>query len=144
MKAVAALIGLLVGCSGWEIGQIRYRDNPDLALVTLATGEAKVVGRRTRDGSREDVQAAQGPNLWTPWTEVGPVHVRISEKASCDELVTRVLRDLLAEARAIGGTRVQEVKFRHRWHWSGREPVCMWRFSTRTVEAEGMAVRENK
>ena len=31
---------------------------------------------------------------------------------SCDALVADVLRDLLADARAVGGTAVREVKFR--------------------------------
>jgi hypothetical protein len=51
---------------------------------------------------------------------------------------------MLADARALGGTAVREVKFRNRWAWSGREPLCNWGlfppFALHT-EAQGMAVK---
>lgn len=139
----AFLLALLsTGCTRWEIGQIRYRDNPDLAQVALATGERKQITRRRMN--KGDVEDTQAPNIWTPFTEVGPVHTVRSGRESCEDLVVSALRDLLADARTIGATRVQEVKFRRQWHWSGGEPICRRRLGTGTVEVQGMAVKNDE
>jgi hypothetical protein len=37
---------------------------------------------------------------------------------------------------------VQQVKFRRRWHWSGREPVrCRSLLGSKSVEAKRVAVK---
>jgi hypothetical protein len=109
---------LLSGC--WAGGHLRYRDEPALVNVRLATGAEK----------------------GEPEGQLGVVTADARGYASCDQLVTQVMRDLLAEARAVGGTRVEQVKFKRRWHWSGREALChrnvLLRKSTR---ARGYAVR---
>lgn len=117
---VAVWCVALAGC--WSAGQVRYRDHPELANVKLATGE----------------KAAASPD------QVGVVRTTVKGHESCDDLVTKALSELLAESRALGGTGVREVKFRQRWHWSGRETLCRrqalppYRL---VVEAQGVAVK---
>jgi len=108
----------LAGC--WASGQVRYRDHPELAKVTLASGEEKGL----------------------PEGQLGVVTAREDGYSTCDELIARALSELLAEARALGGTGVQQVKFRRRWYWSGREPVCRRSLlGSKSVEAKGVAVK---
>jgi hypothetical protein len=116
---VASLV--VTGC--WSAGQVRFRDNPDLTSVKLATG---------------DKQALAGVD------QLGVVRTAVRAHGSCDDLVTQAMRELLAESRALGGSGVRDVKFRQRWHWSGRETLCRrqalppYRL---VVEAQGVAVK---
>lgn len=122
--AVVLVSVLLTSC--WVGGQLRYRDDPELTHVTLARG------------GRED---APLPNA------LGVVRTRVSGYQSCDALTTQALRELLAEARALGGTGVAQVKFRRRWHWSGREPICKRQLVPPlrlTVEVQGLAIRDQE
>ena len=121
MPTLAAVLCFAVtGC--WTGGQVRYRESPDLARVTLATGEK---------------QPTAPENL-------GVVRTRAAGYQSCDSLVTQSLHDLLEESHALGGAGVRDVKFRQRWHWSGREPICRRQFLPPfrlVVEAQGLAVK---
>ncbi len=54
---------------------------------------------------------------------LGVVQAEASGSGSCDAIAERALHDLLAEARALGGSGVEEIKFRARWHWTG-EVLC--------------------
>jgi hypothetical protein len=97
--AVSAILITITGC--WVGGDIRYRDHPELANVTLASGERKVVGgARDTSAAGVHVHVGETPNDWVPQTEIGPVHGTRGGYRSCDELVADVLRDLLADAQA--------------------------------------------
>src|SRR5262249_35104972 len=145
LPSVAMWAVLLTTAGCWVGGEIRYRDHPELANVTLASGERKIVGgARETSGAGVNMHVGETPNDWVPQTEVGPVRGTRSGYRSCDALVADVLRDLLADAHALGGTAVREVKFRNRWAWSGRQPLCNWGFFppfALHTEAQGMAVK---
>lgn len=96
---VVASLFALSGC--WASGQLRYRDHPELAKVKVATGEEKGL----------------------PEGELGVVTAKAEGYATCDQLIAEALTGLLAEARSLGGSGVQQVKFRRRWYWSGRDPA---------------------
>jgi hypothetical protein len=59
---------------------------------------------------------------------------------ACDEVAATALRNLLEEARAMGGTSVVEAQFRGRWAWMGRA-VCRQSFGTNRVQVRGFAIR---
>ena len=106
-----------VGCS-YSQANIAYRQNPDLTNVQLATGEKPPAGT------------------------LGTVERTITGWGSCDKLAMRALSEILDDARAMGGTRVVDAKFRQRFHWAGR-PVCRSNmFGHKTVQITGLAVRE--
>jgi hypothetical protein len=117
---LASLV-LVAGC--WAGAQIRYRDHPELVNVKLATGNQK----------------------WEPPHELGVVQAYRSGYRSCDALVADAFRDLLAESHALGGSGVEEVKFRQRWHWSGKAPLCRRHVLVfpfmKSVRVQGVAVR---
>ena len=114
---VASLLALS-GC--WASGQLRYRDHPELAKVKVATGEEKGL----------------------PKGELGVVTAKAEGYSTCDQLIAEALSELLAEARSLGGSGVQQVKFRRRWYWSGRDPVCRRSLlGSKSVEARGVAVK---
>jgi|SRR5262245_13850423 len=114
----AVLLFALCGC--WTSGQVRYRDHPELAKVTVASGDEKGL----------------------PEGQLGVVTARAEGYSSCDQLITEALTELLAEAHALGVTSVQQVKFRRRWYWSGRDPVCRKSLlGDKSVEARGVAVK---
>jgi hypothetical protein len=148
-KRAAIAVCLVVGCVAvagcWVGGELRYREHPELTNVTLATGERKIVGAvHASDGGAVAMRVGEAANDWSPQTEIGPVHATRNGYGNCDGLVADVLADLLAESRALGGVAVREVKFRNRWAWSGKEPLCSWGwfppFELHT-EAQGMAVK---
>ena len=116
-----ASLTLVAGC--WAGGQIRYREHPELANVKLATGKDKL----------------------EPPDQLGVIQARRSGYRSCDGLVSDALHDLLAEARALGGSGVREVKFRQRWHWSGKAPLCRRHLLLlplmKSVQVQGVAVK---
>jgi uncharacterized protein YbjQ (UPF0145 family) len=62
---------------------------------------------------------------------------------SCDGVAARALSDLLAQAHALGGNGVEDVKFRARWHWTGHAlckrflPLLPGAYS---VDVQGLAV----
>src|SRR5262245_36039779 len=79
--SLASLL-LLSGC--WAGGHIRYRDTPDLANVTLATGARKTVGGvESSSGEKTTFHVGQTAHQWTPQTELGPVHATRSGYSSC-------------------------------------------------------------
>jgi hypothetical protein len=57
-----------------------------------------------------------------------------------DQLFARPVRTRPADWRRAWG--VQQVKFRRRWYWSGREPVCRRSLlGSLSVEAKGIAIK---
>lgn len=122
MRSSALLVVTLAVSGCFASGQIRYRDYPELAGVKLASGGKQPVAPE----------------------HLGVVSTRAAGYQSCDSLVTDAFRDLLAESRALGGSGVRDVKFRRRWHWSGREPMCKRQILPPfrlAVEAQGLAVK---
>ena len=107
----------MTGC--WAQGHLSYREHPELAGIKLATG-----------------QAYQGSGL-------GVVQTEASGTGDCSGLVTRALRDLLAEAQALGGLGVEDVKFRARWNWTGSRVLCRKGFLglRKYVAVRGVAVK---
>ena len=123
-RLAAVLLGLgLSGCF-YAHADVRYREHPELANVRLASG------KRQR-------QAPTPPNL-------GMVQVNEAGWTSCDNVVNRALTDLLADARAMGGTGVVETRFLGRFTWIDR-PVCritpfsLW--LRKSVAVQGLAVK---
>ena len=121
-----AIVLLAVGLSGcfYAHADVRYREHPELASVRLAIGK------------RQRTQPLP-PNL-------GMVQVNAAGWASCDTVVDQALHDLLADARAMGGTGVAETRFLGRFTWIDR-PVCrvtpfsLW--LRKSVAVQGLAVK---
>ena len=108
---------LMTGCfTPYSEGTLRYVDHPDLTAVRLASsgGDPKTGG-------------------------LGRVTASATGSGPCDEVAAVALRDLLAEAKAIGAHRVEEVQFRGRWDWLGRV-VCRGTRGTKTAQVRGIAV----
>jgi hypothetical protein len=118
-RVLATLLALiLLGCHAR--GHVRYSDHPELASVRLAAGRKRPVPEN-----------------------FGMVHADAAGWGSCDEVAARALHDLLARARALGASRVQDVRFRGRLHWTGHA-VCRRYFpllpGVYRSEVEGLAV----
>ena len=109
------LLGAM-GCVGYSEGTFRYVDHPDLVPVELASGSGELHS-----------------------TGLGTVFASSSGTGTCDELAVAALRDLLAEAKAIGAQAVEEVQFRGRRDWLGRV-VCRGNAGELTVSVRGIAV----
>jgi hypothetical protein len=113
-RLVARSLGLL------GLRPLRYRDHPELAKVKVATGEENGL----------------------PEGQLGVVTAKAEGYSTCDQLIAEALTELLAEARSLGGSGVQQVKFRRRWYWSGHDPVCRRSLlGGESVEARGVAVK---
>ena len=116
---VALAVALLAssGCARYTRANVSYAANPDLAgSVRFSSGVAR----------------ARIDNL-------GIVQTSVTSDASCDEVAVTALRNLLAEAKAVGGSRVEEVQFRGRWSWLG-QPVCRG-LGEKTALVRGFAVK---
>jgi len=114
---LAATVSLGLGC-GYLQGSVTYSENPDLRDVRLFTGQVD----------------PEGENL-------GAVELQRSSSGSdCTRLGSEAMRDLLREARALGGTAVKNVKFRGRYNWMGRV-VCRRSMSGISVQIRGTATR---
>ena len=112
-------LALVVGCAGYNLTSIDYRSNPGPRGIWLATGKNDTRGR-----------------------ELGSVAAEFKGRDTCQTAMTRVLKDLLDQSRALGGNAVKDVQFRGRWNWTGRL-VCKggssgWR--SVTVRAMGIAI----
>ncbi len=111
------------GCI-YSTADVRYREHPELADVHLATGP------RSR-------HAQPPPNL-------GAVRGSAASWKDCNDAVTHAMRDMLDDARALGGTTVVDTRFRGRYAWVAfpacrRTPFTLWMRST--TEAQGLAVK---
>ena len=95
---VATLVLSLLGCH--TPGYVRWSELPELADIRLAAGRARPVPEN-----------------------FGMVHAAASGWGRCDTVAARALRELLAQARGLGATRVQDVRFRARLYWTGHA-VC--------------------
>ena len=81
--AVSVLLVTITGC--WVGGDIRYRDHPELANVTLASGERKVVGgARDTNGGGVHMHVGETPNDWVPQIK----SARCTEPAAATEAAT--------------------------------------------------------
>jgi hypothetical protein len=112
------LLSMGQGCA-YKRGTIRYADHPELSTVHLYSG-------------REDPRGEA----------VAVVETRIEERGDCSAVAAKALGQLLADARALGGDGVKDVKFRSRWHWAGRV-VCRTQFIGLNVWARGMAYKNS-
>jgi hypothetical protein len=115
---ILVLASLAVCGCVYQTSSIDYARQPELRPLLLYTG----------------TPGQQGENL-------GAV---VGEKRgweSCDELAKTALLDLLANAKALGGTGVKDVRFRGRWHWMGRV-ACRASLLGRSVQVQGVAYRE--
>jgi hypothetical protein len=114
LTLVFLLLGM--GCVEYSEGTLRYVDHPDLVPVELASS-----GGTPRN------------------TGLGTVFASSSGTGTCDEVAAAALRDLLAEAKAIGAQAVEEVQFRGPRDWLGRV-VCRGTTGEKTVSVRGIAV----
>ena len=115
--ALSLAVIMLAGCR-YSAGSLSYAANPELKPVTLYKGAPSDVGR-----------------------DVGPVETYMRGRSSCTDLGTAAVRELLAEAQAMGATGVKDVRFRARYHWTGRV-VCRGSFlgmAGRSVQVRGIA-----
>ena len=123
-RHAAVCLGLALSGCFYAQANVRYREHPELANVRLAAGKRQ----RT---------LPPPPNL-------GMVQVNAAGWASCDTVVDQALHDLLADARAMGGTGVAETRFLGRFTWIDR-PVCrvtpfsLW--LRKSVAVQGLAVK---
>jgi hypothetical protein len=122
-QVAGVALALTIGGCVYSTADPHYRDHPELVNIRLATG-------------RRDRHAEPPPNL-------GMVSGRAVSWNSCDEAVTHALSDMLADARALGGTGVTDVRFRGRYTWVAfpacrRIPFTLWMRCT--TEAQGLAV----
>ena len=112
-------VGILTGALGcsYATGTMSYTQNPELRSVRLYAGDPD----------------PEGENL-------GVVEVIREAAGDCSDLANEALTALLAEAKALDGTGVKDVKFRGRYHWMGRV-VCRRSLSGMSVQVRGMATR---
>ncbi len=115
-RLLVCTIAMMMGCS-YAVGSVSYADNPELRDVRLYSG------RPDQNGE-----------------SLGPVELVREGGGDCTELGNRALGDLLREARALGGTGVKDVRFRGRYHWTGRV-VCRRSISGMSVQVRGIATR---
>ena len=99
MRPITALLIALpavaaAGC--FARTHVSYSEHPELAAVRLATGRPQSVPEN-----------------------LGMVEASASGFGSCSTIAARALSNLLAEAKAHGGTMVEDVKFRAQFHWTG-------------------------
>jgi len=111
-----AFLLLGVGCAEYSEGTFRYVDHPDLVAVEFASGGGELQNRG-----------------------IGTVSATERGMGTCDELAAVALRDLLEEAKAIGGQAVEEVQFRGRRAWLGRV-VCRGTTGEKIASVRGIAV----
>ena len=115
-----ALALALLGSSGcaprYTRATVSYIEHPDLTPIRFSAGASR---------ARID--------------HLGMVQTSITSDRSCDEVAVEALRKLLAEAKAIGGSGVEEVQFRGRWSWLG-QPVCRGT-EEKTALVRGFAVK---
>ncbi len=104
---------LAAGC-GYARGSIDYIAHPELRNVRLYTGEPDPLG--------EDLPT---------------VEVFVMGWWDCSAITARALSKLLAQAEAVGGEGVKDVRFRGRWHWMGRV-VCRRGVSGKSVRVQGI------
>ena len=124
MVRMPVLLSALVAVPGclYATADVRYAKHPELTSVRLATGSRRI---------------PPPPNL-------GLVRARAVSWTSCDDAVGQAMRDLLADARAMGGTGVADTRFLGRFTWIDR-PVCritpftLW--LRKATEAQGVAVK---
>src|SRR5690606_14142583 len=100
----------MLGC-GMSVGNVRYRDNPDLSAVQLYVKHARYTGQ-----------------------EIGMISVTHTGFGSCSAVGEDGMRELLHEAMALGADTVEGVKFKHKFHWAGRiacDNRIFWRKTVR-------------
>jgi hypothetical protein len=113
---IALAVALLASSGCYTSANVSYVAYPDLTNVRFSGGAAR---------ARID--------------HLGVVQTSLTADGSCEEVAVTALRNLVAEANAIGGTRVEEVQFRGRWSWLG-QPVCRG-LGEKTVHVRGFAVK---
>ena len=116
-RIFALAVAILVAGCGYSRGSIDYRSNPELRNVRLYTGKPDPLGE----------------NLPT-------VEVFAKDREDCSAVAAGALSKLLAQAKAVGGEGVKDVKFRGRWHWMGRV-VCRNGMSGKSVQVRGIPYR---
>ena len=107
---------LAAGC-GYARGSIDYIAHPELRNVRLYTGKPDPLG--------EDLPT---------------VEVFVMGWWDCSAITSRALSKLLAQAEAVGGEGVKDVRFRGRWHWTGRV-VCRRLVLGKSVQVRGISYR---
>ncbi len=105
---------LAAGC-GYARGSIDYIANPELRNVRLYTGNPDPLG--------EDLPT---------------VEVFVMGWWDCSAITARALSKLLAQAEAVGGEGVKDVKCRGRWHWTGRVVCRRWALG-KSVQVRGIS-----
>lgn len=116
LLAAALALVAFSGCSYARANHL-FSEDPELRHVSLAAR-----------GMRAKQPAA-----------ISMVYGEAAGWGECDGVARQALRDLLEESRAMGGSRVVEVQFRNRFHWTGR-PVCRRTFWRKSVLVRGFAV----
>ncbi len=105
----------LGGCASYGGGNFNYAANPDLQTVMLYSGTPSPVGVR-----------------------VGEVETTARGGSGCSDLGNTAIRELLADAKQLGGIGVKDVQFRGRSRWVG-QIVCKDGTFGRSVDVRGVA-----
>jgi len=103
------------GCASYGGGSFNYSATPELQTVMLYSGTPSTVG-----------------------TRVGEVETTARGGRDCTDLGNTALRELLADAKKLGGIGVKDVQFRGRSRWVG-QIVCKDGTFGRSVEVRGVA-----
>ena len=112
------LLPLATGCT-YSAARLDYAAHPDLRNVRLWKVDS----------------SATGANL-------GPVEAQRGGWTGCDAMATDATLELLNDARAMGGMRVEETRYENAAYWSGY-PHCKRNWALlgyMTVRTSGVAV----
>ena len=118
----AVLVPLATGCT-YTAARLDYAAHPDLRNVRLWKVDS----------------SATGANL-------GPVEAQRGGWTGCDAMATDATLELLNDARAMGGMRVEETRYENAAYWSGY-PHCKRNWALlgyMTVRTSGVAVKDTR
>jgi hypothetical protein len=123
LVGLTVLATLTTGCT-YSTARLDYERHPELRSVRLWKVDSALPG---------------GTNL-------GPVEAQRGGWTGCDAMATDATLDLLNDARARGGARVDETRYESAAYWSGY-PHCRRNWALlgyMTVRTSGVAVKDTR
>lgn len=123
VRGLTVLATLATGCT-YSAARLDYAAHPELRSVRLWKVDS------TADGA----------------TNLGPVEAQRGGWTGCDAMATDATLELLNDARARGGVRVEETRYENAAYWSGY-PHCKRNWALlgyMTVRTSGLAVKDTR